>query len=86
MFTFLPGTRSFIENTTNAKIIKIITLEDGVNINTLPENTILIEYSAPKGTMEIYKNLTETGTNFDIGIGWKTAEIGTLYKILPIEK
>lgn len=47
MFTFLPGTHSFTENT-NAKIIKIISLEDGVNINTLPKDRMLIEYNAPK--------------------------------------
>lgn len=47
MFAFTPGTRSFTENP-DAKIIKMISLDDGVNINTLPKNQILLEYTAPK--------------------------------------
>lgn len=43
----LPGTRSFIENE-NTKIIKTVSLENGVNINTIPYDTILIEYTAPR--------------------------------------
>lgn len=85
MFTFLPGTHSFIENT-NAKIIKIISLEDGVNINTLPKDRMLIEYKAPKWDMEIYTGLTETGTTFDMGMGWKTGTTGALYRTLKIER
>ncbi|MDD5197846.1 MAG: type II secretion system protein [Candidatus Gracilibacteria bacterium] len=85
MFTFLPGTHSFTENT-DAKIIKIISLEDGVNINTLPKDRMLIEYKAPKGEREIYTSPTETGTTFDIGIGWKTVTTGALSRTLKIEK
>lgn len=47
MFAFMPGKHSFIENA-EAKIIKIISLEDGVHINSLPYDQILLEYSAPK--------------------------------------
>ena len=85
MFAFLPGTHAFTENA-NAKIIKIISLEDGVNINTLPKNNILIEFIAPRGEMEIYTSPTETGSTFDLGIGWQTATTGTMYRTIKIEK
>lgn len=85
MFAFRPGTRSFTENT-NAQIIKTISLEDGINITTLPEDIILLEYSAPKGLLEIYKTPTNTGLIFDIGIGWKTTVTGSLYRTIKIEK
>jgi len=85
MFTFLPGTHTFSENT-HAKIIRTISLEDGVNINTLPKNSILIEFTAPRGDMEIYTSPTETGSTFDLGIGWKTATTGTMYRTIKIEK
>lgn len=85
MFTFIPETRSFAENE-NAKIIKTISLEDGINTTTLLEDQMLIEYRAPNGSMEIYKTATETGTTFDVGIGWKTVTTGTLYRIVKIEK
>lgn len=83
--TLLPGTRSFIENE-NTKIIKIVSLENGVNINTIPYDTILIEYTAPRWDMEIYISPTQTGANFDIGVGWKQVTSGTLYKTVKIEK
>ena len=85
MFTFLPGTHSFTENA-DAKVIKIISLEDGVNINILPKDRVLIEYKAPKWEREIYTSPTETGTTFDIGIGWKTVTTGALSRTLKIEK
>jgi hypothetical protein len=86
MFTFVPGTRSFSENP-NTKIIKTISLEDGINITTLPQNQVLLEYSAPKGALDIYKSPTETGATFEVGIGWKTnTTAGALYKTIKIEK
>ena len=85
MFAVLPGTRSFTENE-DAKIINTVSLEDGVNINILPEDRMFVEYGAPNGTMEIYETPTKTGTSFDVGIGWKTATNGTLYKNIKIEK
>lgn len=85
MFAFIPGTRSFVEDS-NTKIIKTISLEDGMNITTLPEDQMLVEFSSPKGTVEIYKTATATGALFDVGIGWKTATTGTLYKTITIEK
>lgn len=85
MFAFKPGTRSFTGNT-DAKIIKTISLEDGVNITTLPEDQMLVEYSAPKGTVEIYKPTTDTGATFEVGIGWKTTTAGALYRTIKIAK
>jgi len=85
MFAFLPGTRSFVENE-NAKILRTVSLEDGVNITALPEDTILMEYRAPNGVMEIYRTPTETGALFDIGIGWKTVTDGASYREMHIEK
>lgn len=85
MFAFAPETRSFGENG-NAKIIKTISLEDGINTTTLPEDHMLVEYYAPNGAMEIYKSATETGATFDVGIGWKTVTAGALYRTIKIEK
>lgn len=85
MFAFIPGTRSFTENT-DARIIKVISLEDNVDINTLPQDRMLVEYSAPKGIAEIYRTATETGTTFDVGIGWKTVTSGALHRAIKIEK
>lgn len=47
MFAFSPGTHSFTEDG-NTKIIKTISLEDGININTISNDQVLIEYNAPK--------------------------------------
>lgn len=47
MFAFMPGFRSFSESE-NAKILKTVSLEDGVNITTLPQDVVLVEYRAPK--------------------------------------
>lgn len=85
MFAFLPGTHSFSENA-NAKVIKTISLEDGININVLPQDNILVEYSAPQWNMEIYTSPTATGSTLDVGIGWKTVTIGALYRNIRIEK
>jgi prepilin-type N-terminal cleavage/methylation domain-containing protein len=65
MYAMMPGTRSLSENT-NTKRIKSLTLEDGVNITSLPEDSMLLEYSAPNGTMEIYTSPTKTGTTFNL--------------------
>lgn len=85
MFTYLSGSHSFTEND-NAKIIKVISLEDGININTLPKDQMLIEYSAPNATMEIYTSPTATGSNFDMTIGYKTSTEGALSRTIQIEK
>ncbi len=85
MFVLTPGTRSFIENS-DAKILKSIILEDGVNITNLPTDNIMLEYKAPKWEMEIYTSPTQTGSDFDIGIGWKIATEWALYKTVKIEK
>ncbi|NDK19377.1 type II secretion system protein [Candidatus Gracilibacteria bacterium] len=87
MFAFIPGTRSITENE-NTEILNTFHLEDGVNITTFsPDNDkIFVEFSAPKGEMEIYRNMTETGANFEIGIGWKTTTNGALYKTIKIER
>ena len=84
MFAFSGTTHSFTGDT-NTKIIKVIQLETGINITSLPANILLLEFTAPKGAMEIYKT-TGTGANFDMGIGWKTATTGALYRTLKIEK
>lgn len=47
MLALLPGTHSFVE-ADNAKIIKTVSLEDGIDISTLPKDTMLLEYRAPK--------------------------------------
>jgi prepilin-type N-terminal cleavage/methylation domain-containing protein len=65
MYAMKPGTRSFTGDT-NTKKIKSLILEDGVNITYLPEDSMLLEYSAPNGTMEIYKSPTQTGATFSL--------------------
>lgn len=85
MFAFLPGSRSFTENS-DAKIIKIIALEDGVLVSNLPSNQMLVEYTAPNGGKEIYTSPTQTGSAFDMVIGWKGVETGTLSRTVKIEK
>ncbi len=74
MFAFSGQTRSMGEDS-NTKILKIIQLEDGINITKIPEDKILLEYSAPRGDMEIYKSATSTGVDFNLGIGFKTTTV-----------
>ncbi len=85
MFAYLSGSHSFTEDD-NAKIIKVILLEDSININTLPVDRLLIEYSAPNATMEIYTSPTATGSDFDMTIGWRTSTEGSLSRTIRIEK
>jgi hypothetical protein len=85
MLAFSGQTRSFSENE-NSKILKIIKLEDGIHITKLPENKVLLEYRAPKGDLEIYHTQTLTGTNFTLGIGFKTSTSGPLYREISVDK
>lgn len=81
----MSGSRSFTEND-QAKLIKTISLEDGVYINNVPDDARLIEYKAPRGEMEIYSSTTATGSDFDVGIGWKSITEGALYRTITIER
>lgn len=87
MIAFQSGSTSFISDTTT-RLIKTTRLEDGVQINTLSPEHILIYFTAPNGDMRLYgdtgNELTATGMN--IGIGWKTATTGPLSKNLEIKK
>lgn len=47
MLALMPGVHSFSESD-QAKVIKTISLEDGVDISNLPGDRVLIEYTAPK--------------------------------------
>lgn len=96
MIAFQSGSTSFATNDT-AKRIKTIRLEDGVQVNAISPEHILVYFTAPNGDMKLYgdtgnevqtfcQNVSPCTTGMNIGIGWKTTITGPLSRTIEIKK